>query len=95
MFSFITQLINMVYELLSLPFRLVYKLLYIIYNMIFLIQIYLFSSCQGIFGTGSGCDIINPSYVFTTVIWVVVKYSIIIYVCIKLYDLWKSKNSTK
>ena len=92
MLLFVSQIINMVYEILSLPFKLIYKLGYILYNMLFFIQIYLFTICKGVFGIESGCSIIDPSYVFTTVIWTVIKYSLLIYICIKLYYLWKNNE---
>lgn len=71
-----------------LPVYIVYYLLWYIYRTIFFIQFSMSYTCESFFGNGYGCDILNPDYVFTTMIYQSLKMIIIVYICLKLYELY-------
>ena len=48
------------------------------------------NTCISLFGEGFGCDIINPNYVFTTLIFAIFKFVVISNVGKAIFKTWKS-----
>lgn len=94
MFEFVHQLSQLINQTIMVPFLIAYNLLWYIYKIIFFIQIYMCSSCRSIFGDGFGCDILDPNYVFTTVVLNTIQLIIIVRIGIKLWSAWIKWNDT-
>lgn len=96
--SIISYIYNMLYGIfytIFLPFNIVFGILYQLYRTVFIFQIFMSNTCQGLFGKGFGCDIINPNYVFVNVLQYVFYGSILIFILIKTmeaYEIWKTKK---
>lgn len=57
-----------------------------IYRIVFCIQIYMCSVCRSTFGNGYGCDILDPSYVFTTILFSTFKLVVIALIMYTIYQ---------
>jgi hypothetical protein len=75
-----------------LPLKLLIQLLYLIYKLVFSLQFFMSGTCISLFGEGFGCDIINPNYVFTTLILAIVKFVVISHVGKAVFKTWKNWN---
>ena len=71
-----------------LPFYLIYYILWYMYRSLFIIQFSMNFTCESFFGEGYGCNVLNPTYIFTTVIYNTLVLTIIVYLGIKLYELY-------
>lgn len=85
MFSILFKIYCLIIETVTLPFRILMYFLGFIYKIIFCVQIYMASVCRGAFGDGYGCDILDPSYVFTTILFSTIKLIIIGLIIYALY----------
>lgn len=77
-----------------IPFNLIYYLLSILYKIFFSLQIFLTEICIGLFDYGYGCKVIDPSYVFTNVIWYTVIYSVLFYIAIEIKNIYFAYKKT-
>ena len=69
-FIFIKNMFVSFVTAVSLPFKLVIMIAYYLYKFVFAIQFFMSDTCQSLFGSSFGCDIINPNYVFTKEIFI-------------------------
>jgi len=91
-YDLITKTIQLVLHLTWLPFGTIIAILKYIFNTIFIFQIAMSGACEGIFGPEFGCYILNPSYVFTSILFDTIKISILIYLLAHGYDLWINRK---
>ena len=89
-FVFVKNIIIAIGTTLLLPVNLLAKLLYLIYKVVFSLQFFMSNTCISLFGEGFGCDIINPNYVFTTLILAVLKFVVISNAGRAIFKTWKS-----
>ncbi len=94
MLGFFYKLLNLVYRTLMLPITITYSIISVIYYLVFFIQIHMSSTCRGVFGDGFGCDILDPYYVFTSVLFNTIKLVCITYFFILLLRLWNQYKNT-
>lgn len=77
-----------IYSVITLPFRWVFGIVYFIYSLFFLPQFYMHGMCETLFGSGYGCDILNPDYVFTTILFNSIKLIVVATIILRLWTLW-------
>jgi hypothetical protein len=86
------MIIKLVYNflyLLLLPINLIFQLLYFLFRVIFSFQFILSDSCNHLFGSGFGCDILNPIYIFTNAVTNLLIVTSIVFIGIKTYEAYK------
>jgi len=81
-----------IYSVITLPLKWILGALYYIYSFIFLPQFYMHGMCVTLFGSGYGCDILNPDYVFTTILFNTIRLVAIVTVLLKIWNLWYYKK---
>lgn len=88
--DFILTLFSTFVRTLLFPFRAVFGIAYYVYRIIFFIQLFLSGQCEQIFGDGYGCRILNPDYIFTSVIKQLLLLSLIGYLAYLIYQYYAS-----
>jgi len=79
------------FTVITFPIQIVFVLLMYIYKIIFSLQFFMANTCISLFGEGYGCDILNPNYVFSTVIFSTIKILIITYTSMSIYKYINKK----
>ena len=95
MFEFIYQLWQLIYQMTLVPFQFIYNIIWFAYRTVFFLQINMCIMCKGIFGDGYASNIIDPSYVFTNVVFSTIKIVILVHTGLRLYETynkWKDIN---
>ena len=95
MFEYISQLWQLIYQMTLVPFQFMYNIMWVIYRTVFFLQINMCSMCKDIFGNGYASNIIDPSYVFTSVVASTIKIVILVHIGLRLqeaYIKWKDIN---
>lgn len=75
------MLFNFISGLFYFPIR----ILYFFYSLFFIFQYQIASTCISIYGEAWICMILNPDYVFTTIIIDLMFYSLLIYLMYYVY----------
>jgi len=75
-----------------LPFTLLFSFIRTIYNIVFLLQITMSDACVSVVGDTYYCNILNPSYVFTSITSNFIIWTIAAYICLSLYEIYLNYN---
>ena len=90
-FAFVKTILTTFLTTVTLPFKFILLLFYYIYKIVFSLQFFMAGACTTMFGDGFGCDIINPNYVFTTMIIALLKFIFISHMGKAIYKIWNKK----
>ena len=74
--AIISNMFNFMSKTIFLPLYIIYYALWSLYKLLFIIQFSMNYTCESFFGRGYGCDVLNPTYVFTTVVFKTIIISI-------------------